>query len=210
MSKPSSKERSLKRRPAFRALRESFLILCEGESTEPHYFNAFRLSTAHVRALPVTSGDALAVVNAAIKRQQTELEMGNEYDYYWVVFDKDSTSDLRFNAAITSAESNGFHVAYSNQAFELWFILHFDYVSGSLHRNQYADRLKALLSFPYSKQKQTARLMFQALFARQQLAIDNARRLYTQFADELDQHNPAEEESSTTVFQLVEKLRSFM
>ncbi|MDB5243636.1 MAG: RloB protein [Spirosoma sp.] len=210
MSKLSSKESPFKRRPAFRALRESFLILCEGESTEPLYFNAFRLSTAQVRALPVTSGDALAVVNAAIKRRQIELEKGNEYDHYWVVFDKDATSNVRFNSAIALAGLNGFRVAYSNQAFELWFILHFDYVSSPMHRNQYANRLKAVLGFPYSKQKEIARLMFQALFPKQQLAIDNARRLYTQFADELDQHNPAEEESSTTVFQLVEKLRSFM
>jgi hypothetical protein len=62
----------------------------------------------------------------------------------------------------------------------------------------------------YGKQKETARLMFQVLFDRQQLAIENARRLYTQFADEHNQHKPAEEESSTTVFQLVENLWSFM
>lgn len=209
MSKALHKESPFRRRSAFRSVRESFLILCEGESTEPFYFNAFRLSTATVRALPVTAGDAMAVVRAALKRQQTELEKGNEYDHYWVVFDKDATPDDRFNTAIALAESNGFQVAYTNQAFELWFILHFNYVSGPLHRNKYAKRLGALLGFPYTKQKEIARLMFQTLINRQQLAIDNARRLYTQFEDERGQHNPAVEESSTTVYQLVEKLRSF-
>ena len=75
---------------------------------------------------------------------------------------------------------------------------------------QYSDRLRVILGFPYSKHKETARLMFQVLIGRQHIAIMNAQRLYSQFADELGKHNPGEEESSTTVFQLVEKLRSFM
>ncbi|WP_420151372.1 RloB family protein [Spirosoma sp.] len=209
MSKPSQKESPFRRRSAFRSLRESFLILCEGENTEPTYFNSFRLSTAHVKALSVTSGDAMAVVKAAIKRRQAEFEKGNEYDHYWVVFDKDATPSDQFNSAIALAESKGFQVAYSNQAFEIWFILHFDYVSGPMHRNQYSDRLKVLLGFPYSKHTDTARLMFRVLLDRQSLAIENAKRLYNQYDNGPDYRNPAEEESSTTVYQLVEKLRSF-
>ena len=52
--------------------------------------------------------------------------------------------------------------------------------------------------------------MFRVLIERQQLAIENAKRLYDQYDNESGYRNPAEEESSTTVFQLVEKLRSFM
>lgn len=211
MSKPSRKENTFRRRPAFKPTRESFLILCEGESTEPHYFNSFRLTSATVRTLPVTAGDAMAVVRAAIKRQQTETDNGKEYDHYWVIFDKDATSNATFNQAIALAESYGFHVAYSNQAFELWFLLHFDYVSGPLHRNQYAGRLTKRLGFPYSKQADVARLLYKALYSRQTTAIDNARRLYDQFAGELSGkgHDPATEESSTTVYVLVEQLRAF-
>ena len=210
MSKPSRQENPLRRRPAFRPIRESFLILCEGKSTEPHYFNAFRLATATVRALPVTSGDAMAIVRAAIKRRATENASGTEYGHYWVVFDKDETLDATFNAAIALAENNGFQVAYSNQAFELWFLLHFNFVSGPMHRNQYSDRLSTLLGFPYSKHTDTARLMFRVLLDRQRVAIENAQRLYNQYEIGSGYRNPAEEESSTTVYQLVEKLRSFM
>ena len=211
MSKPSKKESPFRRRPAFRPLRESFLILCEGERTEPYYFNAFRLATATVRALPVTPGDAMAVVRAAIKRLDTETDSGKVYDHYWVVFDKDATPNNVFNAAIALAQDNGFRVAYSNQAFELWFLLHFNYISGRMHRNQYANRLTDLLGFPYSKHADTARLMFRALYDRQPLAIENARRLYNQHteADSAAPRNPAAEESSTTVYELVELLRTF-
>lgn len=211
MSKPARKESFFHRRPAFKTSRETFLILCEGESTEPHYFNAFKLSSATVRALSVTAGDAMAVVKAAIKRQQTETDKGNTFDHYWVVFDKDATSASTFSAAISLAEANGFRVAYSNQAFELWFILHFHYVSGPLHRNLYVDRLNKLLPFPYSKQATVARQLYQVLHARQVVAIENARRLYESYAVAMKggPRNPALEESSTTVHELVELLRSF-
>ena len=42
------------------------------------------------------------------------------------MFDKDDFSANDFNNAITIAESNNLGVAYSNQAFEYWIILHFD------------------------------------------------------------------------------------
>ncbi len=44
-------ERSLKRRSSYRDIKQSFLIICEGVNTEPDYFNAFRLTSASVKAL---------------------------------------------------------------------------------------------------------------------------------------------------------------
>ncbi len=208
MSKNAHSGPSYRRRAPFRPLRESFLILCEGKSTEPQYFNAFRLSTATVRALPVTAGDAMAVVQSAIKRREAEIAKGKEYDQYWVVFDKDATPGGKFNEAIQLAESSGFHVAYSNQAFELWLLLHFDYISGPMDRRDYSPRLSAHLGFPYSKQTDTARLLFQALLGHQSRALENARRLYNSYTGK--RRNPAAEESSTTVYKLVEELRRFL
>lgn len=212
MSKKSRKSVPYARHPANRPLRESFLILCEGKNTEPAYFNAFRLSTASVKALGVTSGDAMAVVRAAINRRNAETDKGNVFDHYWVVFDKDETPDDKFNAAIALAGTEGFRVAYSNQAFELWFLLHFNYLPGSMHRDQYADRLSALLPFSYDKRAETARLMFKVLLDRQTQAIENAQRLDEKYVGEAggNQRNPAAEEPSTTVHKLVEALRNFL
>ena len=44
-------ERSLKRHSNYRDIKQSFLIICEGVNTEPDYFNAFRLTSASVKAL---------------------------------------------------------------------------------------------------------------------------------------------------------------
>lgn len=44
-------ERSLRRISSTRIVKQSFLIICEGENTEPDYFNAFRLTSANIKAV---------------------------------------------------------------------------------------------------------------------------------------------------------------
>ena len=39
------------RRQDFRAVKQSFLIVCEGECTEPDYFKAFRMTTATIKVV---------------------------------------------------------------------------------------------------------------------------------------------------------------
>ena len=45
------KEHSIRKRYGFKNPKKSFLIICEGENTEPDYFNAFRLTSATVKAV---------------------------------------------------------------------------------------------------------------------------------------------------------------
>lgn len=44
-------EQNYKRRCGYRSPKQSFLIICEGVNTEPDYFNAFRLTSASVKAV---------------------------------------------------------------------------------------------------------------------------------------------------------------
>ena len=55
----------------------------------------------------------------------------------WCVFDRDSFPANNYNDAITNAENEGFCVAYTNEAFELWYLLHFDYICTGVSRKQY-------------------------------------------------------------------------
>ena len=62
------------------------------------------------------------------------------------VFDKDDFSESDFNNAILIAKANNFGLAYSNQAFEYWLILHFnDHQGGGMHRDDYDDRINKLI-----------------------------------------------------------------
>lgn len=189
----------------------TILIVCEGQNTEPSYFNQFRLSTATV----VSIGEGYST--DSLVRRAEELSRGRLYDQVWCVFDADPTPDnphhsVNFNRAVQLAEANGFGVAYSNQAFEYWLILHFnDHQGGKMDRAAYNDTLNKLLrpfSISYDGKgcKRITEELFDVLDERNQLAITRAKRIYDQF----DHSNPAMEESSTTVFRLVEELLKYV
>ena len=46
-------ERTLKRTSSLKLVKQTFLIVCEGEVTEPEYFNSFRLTSANVTLLGI-------------------------------------------------------------------------------------------------------------------------------------------------------------
>ncbi len=181
------------------------MIICEGENTEPEYFNSFRLSSADIRTICCPrKGNSLNFVRSAIRVKQ---DNEGDYDNYWVVFDKDQNSNYTFNASIALADENGFQIAYSNQAFEFWYILHFNYHTGTMPRSTYKARLDRYLRFDYNKEKSTCRRMYDVLLPRQQRAISNAERVFSTIGDHT---NPASEESSTTVHELVKSLNKFI
>jgi RloB-like protein len=71
------------------------------------------------------------------KRKSAEIP----YGHVWCVFDKDSFTDKQFNNAIQKSESNDLKAAWSNEAIELWFILHFEYLNAGISREQYITKL---------------------------------------------------------------------
>ena len=198
-------ERSLKRRSSYRDIKQSFLIICEGENTEPDYFNAFRLTSASVKA--VGKGmNTIKLVQEAIIIRNEERRKGHAFDQYWVVFDKDDFSNHDFNEAIRMAESNGFNVAYSTQAFEYWFLLHFNMYRGYIHRNDYEQMLSQQMKVKYCKKDNFTTKIYGMLLPYQPDAILRARKILAEFRNT----SPSLAVSSTTVFKLVEELNRFI
>ena len=196
---------NLSRRQGVREVKQSFLIVCEGEKTEPDYFKAFRMTAATVKAVGEAM-NTMTLVNKAISIREADKAKKRFYDQCWVVFDKDDFPAKDFNQAIQYAEKNGFRVAYSNQAFEYWFLLHFNLYQGPIHRNQYKDMLEKLIGMPYSKTEGTGAMMYNLLLTRQEQAIKNSETVLEAIAH----GNPAEEESSTTVHKLVTELNKYL
>ena len=203
--KKSHRSASLVRRQSMREVKQSFLIVCEGVRTEPDYFRAFRMTAATVKAV----GQAMnttSLVNKAISIRDADQKKKRTYDQCWVVFDKDDFPAKDFNEAIAFAERNGFKVAYSNQAFEYWFLLHFNLYKGALHRSNYPDMLSKLTGIPYSKTEGFGTIMYNRLLHLQPQAIKNAAAVLS----EISHGNPALEESSTTVHLLVKELNKYI
>ena len=204
-TKKDHRTANLSRRQGVREVKQSFLIVCEGEKTEPDYFKAFRMTAATVKAVGEAM-NTMTLVNKAISIREADKAKKRFYDQCWVVFDKDDFPAKDFNQAIQYAEKNGFQVAYSNQAFEYWFLLHFNLYQGPIHRSQYKNMLERLIGMPYSKTEGSGAVMYNILLTRQKQAIKNSKTVLA----EITHGNPAEEESSTTVHKLVTELNKYL
>ena len=204
-TKKDHRTANLSRRQGVREVKQSFLIVCEGEKTEPDYFKAFRMTAATVKAVGEAM-NTMTLVNKAISIREADKAKKRFCDQCWVVFDKDDFPAKDFNQAIKYAEKNGFQVAYSNQAFEYWFLLHFNLSQGPIHRNQYKNMLEKLIGMPYSKTEGSGAVMYNLLLVRQEQAIKNSETVLA----EISHGNPAEEESSTTVHKLVKELNKYL
>ena len=131
--------------------------------------------------------------------RQAALRERNPYIETWCVFDKDDFSIETFENAIQLAERNQIKCAYSIEAFEIWYMLHFNYYEAAFSRNQYKEKLSELLKKPYLKNDVE---MFLFLKKHQKTAIKNAKKLFAkQRSLSLRDQNPV-----TTVFMLVERL----
>ncbi|MEG4426915.1 MULTISPECIES: RloB family protein [unclassified Microcoleus] len=187
--------------------RRWFLIVCEGEKTEPNYFKSFPVDTNVIKLDIKGEGkNTKSLVEKAIElKNDSEFD---ETDRFWCVFDRDNNpknpNDAQnFNAAINIAQNNGIKVAYSNDAFELWYLLHFHYYNAAISRKDYQNMLTKLLGHKYEKNSDT---IYEELKDKQQDAIKHAKRLLQEY----DRPNPETDNPSTTVHLLVEELNSFI
>ncbi|UPK71228.1 RloB family protein [Chitinophaga filiformis] len=204
---------SLKRAAPFLTEKPTILIVCEGENTEPSYFRKFRLSSATIKAV----GDGRNTV--AVVKQAIELSSKRYYEQVWCVFDKDDFPARDFNSAVAMAAANNIKVGYSNQAFEYWLILHFaDHQGGKVNRKDYHQMINTYIrplgiSYNGKADKQISEELFDALMAvdnvtkvkRVELAISRAKRNYKAVAH----LSPAEQQSVSTVFRLVEEIQKY-
>ena len=143
--------------------RRYFLIVCEGEETEPNYFNSISLQLPKDMVNRITvkgvGKNTLHLIEDAkaeiAKRRAAGLP---DYYYVWLVFDRDEFPADHFNRTIEEAaaidewnaklplksrRSEHWRCAWSNEAFELWYVLHFrEQLGGAVSRAQYQKMLE--------------------------------------------------------------------
>ena len=207
--------------------RNSILIICEGEKTEPNYFQNFPVSNIKVKTIG-TGRNTESLVDAAIKKW---IEFSKEDEFYerlWCVFDRDSFSQNSYDSAFKKANDEekrlnrryrrkagrkiNISIAYSNEAFELWYLLHFDYIDSALSRSEYKRMLTERMKKKYKKNDPSMYQFFENLSKEtnckkgQSFAINNAKKLRESTTDgQKSNHNP-----STKVDLLVEELNKYL
>ena len=128
----SRSRNELGRKSPTRIPRRSILIVCEGEKTEPNYFEGLkkkhRLHTSGIKVVGEECGsDPTSVVRYACERKKDE--SGTGFDEVWCVIDVEAYDNPRdLTGALQTASDNNIKIALSNPCFEVWLLYHFERV----------------------------------------------------------------------------------
>ena len=192
------------------------LIVCEGEKTEPNYFKSFDQMQygSVVYSIECEGGkiNTMQVVDKAIELQDKAMASGTPYDTVWAVFDKDDFPASSFNTAITKAGQHGIGCAWSNEAFELWYIFYFANRVTAMSREEYKKAISKRVNEPpiytqkikyvYRKNDSMSRTIM-VTYGDEARAIHYAQSQAASFDDtRYATHNPC-----TMVYKLVRLLR---
>ncbi len=191
--------------------KKTFLIVCEGQ-TEELYFKSFPVLTATVTPIQTGCSKTSLVESVGL------LVENGEYDEVWCVFDMDFKGDVKgqaedFNNAILLAKERCFKCAYSNDAFELWFVLHYQFFDQEHLRGFYFERLSKYWDINYErfgKARDFANSIYSRLAtddrANQDNAISYGKKLYA-----AKQNLPPHQQNPVTkVYELVEELNKYL
>jgi len=151
---------------ALREYSDSILIVCEGEQTEPNYFKSFLTTGVKIKIIG-KGKNTLTLVEDAVSEWKSCAEEGIFFEKLWCVFDKDDFPPEHYNHAFKTVKTEekklneqyskktdrniSIKIAYSNQAFELWYLLHYDYHTSGIHRRRYGSMLTTRLKKKYKK-----------------------------------------------------------
>lgn len=198
----------------------SFLIVTEGEMTEPLYFKGLqklikekvggRVDVIEAPLIDIygegcTTGKLIEITERIVKDAKVI------YQNIWVVFDKDDFGD--FDQAIKDGTNKDYKIAWSNQSFEYWLYLHFHYSDAALHRDVWNEKLDSIFEQYqlgdgiYKKNYENIYNLADS-FDGVNIAIKNAKRRMASFRDGIDK--PSEYNPGTMVHKLVQELKVYL
>ncbi len=149
-----------------------YLIFCEGAVSEVQYFKMFKERSQYkvnvVGGFNSKHKHVSKVIDHCIKANVIDdlngvLNFNREQIHIWCVYDNDifrKDNDLiermDFRMSVESATRIGFNVAWSNDAFEIWLLLHFyslDDVKDLGGRENYFPELTKIFKSPAERSK---------------------------------------------------------
>jgi len=183
--------KKLARRKPTRPSYDRILIICEGEKTEPNYFNEirvkYRIHTAHVGIYKSEYGTNPKQI---VEYAKDKFHDTREWDSVYCIFDRDDHE--YFNEAIDLCKSFDrrfrndekqavrFFPVPSIPCFELWLLLHFECITREIHRSDVYRQLRTKLP-GYEKGKVGS-------FSKTSSRLDTARINAQRLRDERQRH----------------------
>ncbi len=207
------------------------LIACEDSVSSPTYFRmiidqlikAKKITQDSIVIVPHDGSTHPTGVLKNLKNYKNQYgKTYKDFEHKWIVIDRDIAivnagghTAQDFNNAIENAKNKrkdlNVDIAYANDSFELWYLLHFEYRTTAIIRDdivqQVIKKLREVEPHKFAsldkdniKQANYAKLIFETLQNSQLTAINNANRLLNSYGEN---HNPEADNPSTTIHRLV-------
>lgn len=198
-----------------------YYIFCEGEQTEPKYFEGFKLL---IEDNPIYKDMVLIEIEPCAAETMRVIGKAEKYvkenriskGQIWCVYDKDSFPAKDFNGVVTRADKLNkenpelqYHAAWSNECIEFWFLLHFSYYTSNNHRKEYITFLnEKFRELGLKKYQKNMDDIFEILMEKgnPKLAIRYAKRIIR----DGEGKTPTEIAPGTKVYELVEELAKYL
>ena len=122
-----------------RRLKHSALIFVEGE-TEQKYFEALkkklRIMNASIKVMKINNAGKDWIDKAANEIRNSADIKRLSGDPVFVIFDKNDHNEADLTAMWIKAEEMGYQIGFSNEAFEVWLIAHFEKITSAIMNEQ--------------------------------------------------------------------------
>jgi len=220
----------------------TFHLFCEDRNSEPLYFEQFNSSKVkiichreqksmfrnYVKAIKKCTEEGF------IKKHESGFKVVREGMEVWCVFDRDKGSqgedidegDITFDHVISN--STGVNIAWSNDAFELWILLHLmdipdeefenaknreyyyqkleDYLKNHQSPNEFLLKALSHNTFNYDdikKGRVFPKVILPEIKPNTQIAIERAKKLFQKFENENDY---SKKTPCSVIYKLVERI----
>ncbi len=186
-----------RKQPRPRKIRR-ILILCEDTKSSRDYFAQFPHDKSQVEIECEGTGmNTDSLMENAIERAEVAKRDGAPYERVWVVFDKDSFKQQNFNRAFDLArERKEITPCWSNECFELWYLLHFHYRNTAIGRHEMWPEISGLMEERYDKADER-------LYAKMAEKLETALKHAKKLAYENEMNGTPRRNPSTCVHELV-------
>lgn len=202
-----NKSRNTKKR---RSELKSVLISLEDTKSSKYYFKELlkdKNLIGQVIFAKHIGTDPVNVLNAIVKHKKEYPNV--KYEKEWAVFDRDDWTKDQVNGSIQRARALGICIGISNEAYELWILLHFEKVTKHTTRKELNHKLnkyfKKFYGQDYSKSSQD---VYKFIIGFQSIAIKNAEGLIANHVNQEGNIDPEKNNPLTLVYQLVKCLNS--
>jgi hypothetical protein len=207
------------------------IIACEDSVSSPTYFQ--KIVDKLIKDKKITQ-DSFVIAKHShtnpsgvlqdIKSYSKNNKTYKDFKHKWIVIDRDKErvnggghKEEDFNNTLRNAKSKrkdlNIEVAYCNDSFEFWYLLHFTYRDTAILRDEIIEKVikklknlepKMFLNLNKNniKQRRYTEMIFDILLDKQKEAFKNATKLLNTYIN----HNPEQDNPSTRVHILVEIL----